>query len=340
VDEAKLEVMTTGDEEIAQYGLHKSSGLATSADMATAEDTDGDFYGSDGTRHVLLFEFVDGDLKREVLDPKTGEPTKPKRRMKDEDLKMPVYSQKQMLGLIEKRNVKFSDALNTFLIQCEDQNTDPVDFLEKEKDAYLPTPPDSGSNTPTVAKAPATIPKERKSIEDIITEIREMEWYHAQIVPEGHRVFAAQPPVFGDLTFQLSQDLVNALYNTKGITQLYSHQAEAINHLYEGHNVIVSTSTSSGKSLIYQVPMLHELEKDPESRGMYIFPTKALAQDQRRSMVDLLQYMNGSQHTMVETFDGDTPMSSRNLIRDEARIIFTGKCVADFSQESQIRRCR
>ncbi|KAJ5747500.1 uncharacterized protein N7511_009196 [Penicillium nucicola] len=324
VDETKLEVMTAGDQEIAQYGLHKRSSLATSADMAAAEDTDGDVYGSDGTRHVLLFEFVDGDLKREVRHPKTGEPTKPSRRMKDEDLKMPVYSQKQMLGLIEKRNAKFSDALNNFLVQCEDDNTDPVESLEREKDLFLPTPPDSGSNTPAVvAKAPATIPKERKSIEEIIAEIRQMQWYHAQIVPEGHRVFEAQSPVFGDLTFQLSQDMVNALYNTRGITQLYSHQAEAINHLYEGHNVIVSTSTSSGKSLIYQVPMLHELEKDAESRGMYIFPTKALAQDQRRSMMDLLQYMNGLQHTMVETFDGDTPMSSRNLIRDEARIIFT-----------------
>ncbi|KAJ5501175.1 Helicase C-terminal [Penicillium expansum] len=321
VDEAKLEVMTAGDEEITQYGLHKRSSLAFAADMDTAEDARSD--DLDDTKQVLLFEFMDGDLKREVMNPKTGEPMKPIRRMKDDDLKMPVYSQKQMLGLIEKRNAKFSDALNAFLVQCEDKNTDPVNVLEQEKNAFLPTPPSSGTNTPLAAKPPATIPKERKSIEEIIVEIREMDWYHAQIVPEGHRVFEAQSPVYGDLTFQLSQDLVNALYNTKGITQMYAHQTEAINHLYDGHNVIVSTSTSSGKSLIYQVPMLHELEKDPESRGMYIFPTKALAQDQRRSMMDLLQYMNGLQHTMVETFDGDTPMGSRNLIRDEARIIFT-----------------
>ncbi|KAJ6179619.1 hypothetical protein N7519_010080 [Penicillium mononematosum] len=324
VDEAKLEVMTVGDEEIAQYGLHKRSNLAFAADMDTAEYArSDDLHHADDTKQVLLFEFVDGDLKREVLNPKTREPMKAMRRTKDDDLKMPVYSQKQMLGLIEKRNSKFSDALDAFLVQCEDNNTDPVDVLEQEKNAFLPIPPSSGANTPLVAKPPATIPKERKSIAEIIAEIREMDWYHAQIVPEGHRVFEAQSPVYGDLTFQLSQDLVNALYNTKGITQLYAHQTEAINHLYEGHNVIVSTSTSSGKSLIYQVPMLHELEKDPESRGMYIFPTKALAQDQRRSMMDLLQYMNGLQNTMVETFDGDTPMGSRNSIRDEARIIFT-----------------
>lgn len=319
VDEASLEVMTVGDRETIEYGLHKGHSLSTSADELQEHSGDRSAYRKD----VLLFEFVDGDLKREVQNPKTGEPSKPVRRMKDEDLKMPVYSQKQMLNLIEKRNNKFSDAIDAFLIRCEDQAIDPMLVLEQEKDMLLPTPPGSGTNTPAVVKAPATIPKERKSIAEIIAEIREMDWYHAQIVPDGHRVFDAQAPIHGDLSFQLSQDLVNALYNTRGITQLYSHQAEAINQLYGGHNVIVSTSTSSGKSLIYQVPMLHELEKDHESRGMYIFPTKALAQDQRRSMMDLLQYMGGLQHTMVETFDGDTPMGSRNLIRDEARIIFT-----------------
>ncbi|KAJ5805061.1 hypothetical protein N7474_010948 [Penicillium riverlandense] len=321
VDEAKLEVLTAGEQETMEYGLHKRPGLISAPDVNDADDADAP---TETRKDVLLFEFVDRDLKREVQHPKTGEPSKPVRRMKDEDLKMPVYSQKQMLALIEKRNSKFSEAIDAFMIRCEDQGIDPVETLEQEKDAFLPTPPTSGTTTPaTAAKPPATIPKERKTISQIIAEIREMEWYHAQIVPEGHRVFDAQAPVYGDLSFQLSQDLVNALYNTKGITQLYSHQAEAINHLYEGHNVIVSTSTSSGKSLIYQIPMLHELEKDPNSRGMYIFPTKALAQDQRRSMMDLLQYMDGLQHTVVETFDGDTPMGSRNMIREEARIIFT-----------------
>ncbi|KAJ5634962.1 uncharacterized protein N7484_008275 [Penicillium longicatenatum] len=320
VDETKLE-LTAGEKDTADYGVSHRRSLWKAEDLKDNATSNEESPGV--TRNVLLFEFVDGDLKREIIDPRTGEPVKPVRRMRDEDLKMPVYSQKQMLKLIEKRNAKFSDAIDAFLIRCEDQAIDPVFLLEQEKDFYIPSPPGSGATTPAAAKAPVTIPKDRLPIADIIADIRKMDWYHAQIVPEGHRVFDAQPPVYGDLTFRLSQDLVNTLYNTKGITQLYSHQAEAINHLYEGHNVIVSTSTSSGKSLIYQIPMLHELEKDPDSRGMYIFPTKALAQDQRRSMMDLLQYMNGLQDTMVETFDGDTPMESRNLIRDEARIIFT-----------------
>ncbi|GKZ31745.1 hypothetical protein AbraIFM66950_000511 [Aspergillus brasiliensis] len=307
VDEAKLEVMTTGEREATQLGYGR--------------DTLGDTGMS--TTKTLLFELLDGDLKRQVRHPQTGEPTNPVRRMKNEDLKMPVYSQKQMLGLIEKRNNKFTDAIDAFLVQCEDEAVDPVEKLETEKLAWIPQPPEEDTLVTASSTLPQQIPKERKSMSEIVEEIRQMDWYTAQIVPEGHRVFEPQPAIYGELTFSLSQNLVNALYNTKNITQFYSHQAEAINHLHAGHHVIVSTSTSSGKSLIYQVPMLHELEKDPCGRGLYIFPTKALAQDQRRSMQELLQFMDGLQGTLVETFDGDTPMSNRNLIRDEARIIFT-----------------
>ncbi|EFR05281.1 Hrq1p [Nannizzia gypsea CBS 118893] len=263
----------------------------------------------------LLFEFVDGDLKPES-QPGVG-------LGGYEDIRTPVYSQKKMTALIEKRNKKFSVAIDTFLASCRDDNVDPVQRLEAGKDLYMPLSPDSGCNIPTAAKIPAQIPKTRQSIADIISDIKRETWYCNQIVNGGYRIFDAKMPAYGDLNFLLSQNLVNALYNTRGITQFYSHQAKAINDLHDGHNVIVSTSTSSGKSLIYQVPMLHELEENPHSRGMYIFPTKALAQDQRRSMLDMLQYMEGMEHIMVETFDGDTPITSRNSIREEARIIFT-----------------
>ncbi|KAF2098876.1 P-loop containing nucleoside triphosphate hydrolase protein [Rhizodiscina lignyota] len=281
----------------------------------------------DDNKEVLLFEFVDEDLKRQVQHAKTGEPTNATRKLRQEDVKMPIFSQKSMMKLIEKRNAKFTSAVNAFLNQCAEDNIDPVEKLREEYLEFVPTPSESRANTPGLeqrrSKVPPTIPTERKSIPDIIGEIKTLEWYTGQIVPDGHRVFDPQPPIYGDLHFQLSQNLVNALYNTRGITQLYSHQAEAINNLYDGHNVIVSTSTSSGKSLIYQIPVLHELERDHNTRAMYIFPTKALAQDQRRSLKDLLRFMDGLQDTVVETFDGDTPMADRNHIRDEARIIFT-----------------
>ncbi|TLD31185.1 hypothetical protein PspLS_02849 [Pyricularia sp. CBS 133598] len=285
------------------------------------EDGDVDLTG----KEVLYFEFLDGDLKREVQCKKTGEPTKPTRKLRDEELKMPVYSQKQMANLIEKRNQRFLSAVNSFINKCVAESTDPVMALKSESEKFIPVPTAATqpSPPPQTSTIPESIPKERKSIPEIVQELKESPFYTGQIVPDGHRVFKPQEPVFGDLNFLLSQDLVNALYNAKGITQFYAHQTEAINGLIEGHHVVVATSTSSGKSLIYQLPVLHALEKDHETRAMYIFPTKALAQDQKRSLKEMLAYMPGLEHMIVDTFDGDTLMTARNMIRDEARIIFT-----------------
>jgi len=85
--------------------------------------------------------------------------------------------------------------------------------------------------------------------------------------------------------------------------------------------VIVSTSTSSGKSLIYQVPVLKALEADAEATALYIFPTKALAQDQRRSLAELVGYHDRLEHVRVETFDGDTPRQDRDSIRENASVV-------------------
>lgn len=320
VDESSLDVAVLGEDDGIKGGRAKEfRSLELSKEDALARAA------HDEQKELLLFEFIDGDLKRQVTNSKTGEPMKPSRKLREEDLKMPVYSQKQMMKLIEKRNTKFASAINAFLSQCAADDVNPISTLDERVKEYIPIPSDTSENSPALAPAKTLlrIPTERDTVAKIITDIKAMEWYTGQIVPDGHRIFDPQQPIFGDLNFQLSQNLVNALYNTRGITQLYSHQAEAINNLYEGSNVIVSTSTSSGKSLIYQIPMLHELEQDPNARGMYIFPTKALAQDQRRSMKELLRFMPGLENSIVETFDGDTPMADRHLIRDEGRIIFT-----------------
>lgn len=280
--------------------------------------------GKNEHTEVLFFEFIDGDLKRQVQHAKTGEAVNPVQKLRREDLKMPVFSQKQMMKLIEKRNTKFTSAINAWLNESVEQGVDPARRLEEEHHALVPTPSINRVDTPVLESTlPKSIPTERASIPEIVAELKGLEWYTGQIVPDGHRVFDPQEPVYGELSFALSQELVNAMYNTRGIQSLYSHQAEAINALHEGKNVIVSTSTSSGKSLIYQIPVLNELEKDPQTRAMYIFPTKALAQDQRRSLKDLLSYLPGLEDVVCETFDGDTPMSDRNCIRDKARIIFT-----------------
>jgi DEAD/DEAH box helicase domain-containing protein len=276
-------------------------------------------------REVLFFEFIDGDLKRQVQGRKSGEIVNPSRRLRDEDLKMPVYSQKQMTTLIEKRNQKFAAATSAFINRCVGEKLDPEVALLEAAQTRVPVPSESENATPRPEPStiPKTIPEVRKSIPEIVQELKESPWYTGQIVPDGHRAFDAQEAVYGELDFLLSQDMVNALYNAKGIIQFYAHQTEAINSLHAGRNVVVSTSTSSGKSLIYQLPVLHALEQDPNTRAMYIFPTKALAQDQKRSLKEMLGYLSGLEHVLVEAFDGDTPMHERNQIREEARIIFT-----------------
>jgi DEAD/DEAH box helicase domain-containing protein len=238
---------------------------------------------------------------------------------------MPVFSQAQMTRLIERRNAKFVQAVNEFVARCVAEGLDPEMVVKDMAEKYIPrmAETDTHSQGKLTSTLPASIPRERKSIPEIVQEIKDSPWYTGQIVPDGHRVFEAQEAVYGDLNFLLSQDLVNALYNAKGITQFFAHQAEAINALHEGYNVVVATSTSSGKSLIYQLPVLHALEDDHNTRAMYIFPTKALAQDQRRSIKEMVGFMPGMEGVLVETFDGDTPMTERNTIRDEARIIFT-----------------
>lgn len=320
VDETMLEVALMGEEDLRK-------GKATGdlfTQLPAEERAVRDRLGKQDHNEVLFFEFIDGDLKRQVADPKTGQATKATRKLREEELKMPVYSQKQLMNLIEKRNVKFTSAIKSWLNDCSEKEMDPVARLEDEHTQYIPQPSEVDTPAPEqLSTLPASIPEERKTIPEILHELKGLEWYTEQIVPDGHRVFDPQQPVYGELNFELSQDLVNALYNTRSIQQLYSHQAEAINALHDGKNVIVATSTSSGKSLIYQLPVLRSLEDDPQTRAMYIFPTKALAQDQRRSLKALLGYLPGLEDVVCETFDGDTAFPDRNYIRDEARIIFT-----------------
>lgn len=266
-------------------------------------------------QEVLLFEFIDGDLKKSA--PKKGGKS-------NDDLKMPTFSMAQMTKLINKRNEKFATAVNAFLTECAESGVDAVESIKTQYHPHVPVQANSGPAEPSTSNVPLEIPKERKSIAEIIEEIKASDLYTDQIVPNGHRIFPPQEPIFGDLSFQLSQALVNALYTAHNIEKLYSHQAEAINNLHNGHHVIVSTSTSSGKSLIYQIPVLHEMEKDSCTRAMFIFPTKALAQDQRRSLIEVLGYMKETLGDVrVETFDGDTDMEDRRGIRDEASVIFT-----------------
>jgi DEAD/DEAH box helicase domain-containing protein len=107
-----------------------------------------------------------------------------------------------------------------------------------------------------------------------------------------------------------------------GLFPLYSHQAEAINFAREGKNVMVATSSASGKTLCYNAPVMEAILTEPRSCALYLFPTKALAQDQLRSLNELF-YPALFPAGEVTTFDGDTPRAGRAEIRKRARVVLT-----------------
>jgi len=106
-----------------------------------------------------------------------------------------------------------------------------------------------------------------------------------------------------------------------GVEKLYPHQAQAINAVRKGHSVVVATSTASGKTLCYNLPVLEAIITDWRARALYLFPTKALAQDQLRSLRELTS--RSLRDIRFGTYDGDTPRSARARLRKSASIILT-----------------
>jgi DEAD/DEAH box helicase domain-containing protein len=125
---------------------------------------------------------------------------------------------------------------------------------------------------------------------------------------------------YGRLEEALTAPLAECLEDN-GLLPLYSHQARAINSARNGQNVMVATSSASGKTLCYNVPVLQTLLTEPGSRALYLFPTKALAQDQLRGLRQIFgPVLKGDE---IDTFNGDTPPSERAAIRRRARIVLT-----------------
>lgn len=119
---------------------------------------------------------------------------------------------------------------------------------------------------------------------------------------------------------ELSSDVVK-IYNQKGIEKLFSHQAKAIKEILKGKNVVVSTPTASGKTLIYNSVTLDAITRNPSSKSLYLFPTKALSQDQLSELFELNRLIGDK--IGLYTYDGDTPQSMRKAIRKQAQIVIT-----------------
>jgi DEAD/DEAH box helicase domain-containing protein len=112
-----------------------------------------------------------------------------------------------------------------------------------------------------------------------------------------------------------------AAYRAEGIEKLYSHQAASAELARSGKNFVVVTPTASGKTLCYNLPVLNALLENPDTRALYLFPTKALAQDQLTELHDLATRLDDC--FGVFTYDGDTPSDARKAIRERGHVIVT-----------------
>ena len=129
-----------------------------------------------------------------------------------------------------------------------------------------------------------------------------------------HRYLPARKPDFGpQLSFHAD---VRETMKDLGLVRLYSHQTEAIKHLRNGSNLLVATETASGKSLIYNVTVIEEILKNRQSRAVYIFPLKALEQDQLKNLSSWLTRIR-STRISAEIYDGDTTPYRRKKIREK-----------------------
>jgi len=119
----------------------------------------------------------------------------------------------------------------------------------------------------------------------------------------------------------LSEELSGYLVQ-KGITKLYCHQAEMFERAMEKNNIVITTSTASGKTLSFLLPVLQEILSNPLARAAFIYPTKALASDQYRAILPYLEFF-GENRVTAGVYDGDTTVNERSRIRKNANIIMT-----------------
>jgi len=134
------------------------------------------------------------------------------------------------------------------------------------------------------------------------------------------RHFPAQEAQWAEFPGWVNGKLRSA-YTAKGVSRLYTHQARAAEAVHSGRNVVIVTPTASGKTLCYNLPVLNAILENSDTRALYLFPTKALAQDQLAELHDLNQRLD---HGFgVFTYDGDTPADARKAIREKGRVVLT-----------------
>lgn len=167
-----------------------------------------------------------------------------------------------------------------------------------------------------------------------IEEVKSSKFYKDQIVENGVMLIPKKPAIYSKVQGLLNENTIRALAKYWEISpddvRLYQHQAVALQHIQNGHSVVVATSTSSGKSLIYQIPVLtsiYDSYMDPSTEtkptALFLFPTKALAQDQLISFKRLSSHFCQNAFFSVGTFDGDTSYEDRDQLQQTGDVLFS-----------------
>jgi len=155
-------------------------------------------------------------------------------------------------------------------------------------------------------------------IADIIRSLREDPDFadrvtHWETIPAREGRFAEFPPGL--------DGRIRAALEARGIRKIYSHQLTTWEAVRKGRSVVIVSPTASGKTLAFNMPVLQALLEDPDAKALYLFPTKALSQDQQSELNEVV--LGGEIPVRIFTYDGDTPSSIRISARDEGRIIIT-----------------
>ncbi len=163
------------------------------------------------------------------------------------------------------------------------------------------------------------------SIDAVLNRFREQPEL-ARCITHWERI-APRAAQYAPMPTSLDPRLVHAL-DARGIRELYTHQVDAVEAAERGENFVVVTPTASGKTLCYNLPVLDALLREPQARALFLFPTKALAHDQRQEVLGLIKGLDQAGRgtptgVTAEVYDGDTPSSARRTIRASARIVIT-----------------
>lgn len=307
----------------------------------------------DNEKQLLIFEFCDVRTNAITAIIK-GKRTYPSKKLKtlntstpdffqaSKSMDLALLSQSQLQAIIMARNERFRGFVQVHLDQFTEEDLIEGKAFKTLVEQCAPNVPkpwgyvDPVSNMESKAKAPSSASTEKPTAEEMFSSLKEKPLFKDQIrlLSTWTEEREAQFDLFESEA--INPALSEALWQYKGIDihdgGLYSHQSKALSSILDQEkHVIVSTSTSSGKSLIYQIPILNDILNNCSGysnrricTALLIFPTKALAQDQLRHFKELISNLpNQKRKIVVDTYDGDTASKDRSYIKNYADIIFT-----------------